>query len=169
MWDLPRPGLEPVSPALAGRLSTTAPPGKPLVGYFCPAKRRVSHPALSYFWRSKRPAFVAQFREQMVPSSKNFFEPNSACLMPVSSSVTHVAPSQEDHILSCLPRELPPFVRQVPFLWAAPLWWSFSEGAVTRKTWNIVPVPLSNKLQFLPFSLWLKALPNFNLSSPLCK
>ena len=32
MWDLPRPGLEPVSPALAGRFSTTAPPGKPL---FC--------------------------------------------------------------------------------------------------------------------------------------
>ena len=29
MWDLPRTGLEPVSPALAGRLSTTAPPGKP--------------------------------------------------------------------------------------------------------------------------------------------
>ena len=29
MWDLPRQGLEPVSPALAGRLSTTAPPGKP--------------------------------------------------------------------------------------------------------------------------------------------
>ena len=31
MWDLPRPGLEPVSPASAGRLSTTAPPGKPQV------------------------------------------------------------------------------------------------------------------------------------------
>ena len=30
MWDLPRPGLKPVSPALAGRFSTTAPPGKPL-------------------------------------------------------------------------------------------------------------------------------------------
>ena len=29
MRDLPRPGPEPVSPALAGRLSTTAPPGKP--------------------------------------------------------------------------------------------------------------------------------------------
>ena len=28
-WDPPRPGPEPVSPALAGRLSTTAPPGKP--------------------------------------------------------------------------------------------------------------------------------------------
>ena len=29
MWDLPRPGLEPVFPASAGRLPTTAPPGKP--------------------------------------------------------------------------------------------------------------------------------------------
>ena len=29
MWDFPRPGLEPVSPALAGRFSTTEPPGKP--------------------------------------------------------------------------------------------------------------------------------------------
>ena len=30
MWDPPRPGLEPVSATSAGRLSTTAPPGKPL-------------------------------------------------------------------------------------------------------------------------------------------
>ena len=28
-WDPPRPGLEPMSPALAGRFSTPAPPGKP--------------------------------------------------------------------------------------------------------------------------------------------
>ena len=34
MWDLPRPGLEPVSPALAGRFSTTAPLGKPKHGIF---------------------------------------------------------------------------------------------------------------------------------------
>ena len=34
MWDLPRPGLEPVSPALAGRFPTTAPPGKPLNTFF---------------------------------------------------------------------------------------------------------------------------------------
>ena len=33
MWDLPRPGLKPVSPALAGRFSTTAPPGKPQTSY----------------------------------------------------------------------------------------------------------------------------------------
>ena len=30
MWDLPGAGLEPVSPALAGRFLTTAPPGKSL-------------------------------------------------------------------------------------------------------------------------------------------
>ena len=29
MWDLPGPGLEPMSPALAGGFLTTAPPGKP--------------------------------------------------------------------------------------------------------------------------------------------
>ena len=34
MWDPPRPGLEPVSPALAGGFSTTAPPGKPSFTFF---------------------------------------------------------------------------------------------------------------------------------------
>ena len=33
-WDPPRPGPEPMSPALAGRLPTTAPPGKPKVILF---------------------------------------------------------------------------------------------------------------------------------------
>ena len=34
MWDPPRPGLEPVCPALAGGFSTTAPPGKPWKALF---------------------------------------------------------------------------------------------------------------------------------------
>ena len=34
MWDLPRPGLEPMSPALASRFSTTAPPGKPTSWFY---------------------------------------------------------------------------------------------------------------------------------------
>ncbi|KAM9051080.1 sorting nexin-31 isoform 2-T2 [Megaptera novaeangliae] len=38
MWDLPRPGLEPVSPAPAGRLPTTAPPGKPCCFFLIPFK-----------------------------------------------------------------------------------------------------------------------------------
>ena len=37
MWDPPGPGLEPVSPASAGRLSTTAPPGKPKMELFKPS------------------------------------------------------------------------------------------------------------------------------------
>ena len=43
MWDLPRPGLEPTSPALAGKLSTTAPPGKPYTSdfkYLCSGSQR---------------------------------------------------------------------------------------------------------------------------------
>ena len=34
MWDLPGPGLKPVSPAMAGGFSTTAPPGKSHLAYF---------------------------------------------------------------------------------------------------------------------------------------
>ena len=34
MWDLPGPGLKPVSPALAGEFSTTVPPGKPCHLFF---------------------------------------------------------------------------------------------------------------------------------------
>ena len=46
MWDLPRPGLEPASPASAGRLSTTAPPGKTYFRIFqkqLPSRGRVSY------------------------------------------------------------------------------------------------------------------------------
>ena len=34
MWDLPGPGFEPVSPALAGGFLTTVPPGKPIISFF---------------------------------------------------------------------------------------------------------------------------------------
>ena len=34
MWNLPRPGIEPVSPALAGRFLTTEPPGKSYKFFF---------------------------------------------------------------------------------------------------------------------------------------
>ena len=29
MWDPPRPGIEPISPALSGRFLTSGPPGSP--------------------------------------------------------------------------------------------------------------------------------------------
>ena len=33
LWNLPRPGIEPVSPALAGRFPSTVPPGKFFLSY----------------------------------------------------------------------------------------------------------------------------------------
>ena len=42
MWDPPRPGLKPMSPALAGRFSTTAPPGKPSHPFYTHQCRHVN-------------------------------------------------------------------------------------------------------------------------------
>ena len=36
LWGLPRPRIEPVSPALVGGFLTTGPPGKPSLSYFNP-------------------------------------------------------------------------------------------------------------------------------------
>ena len=41
MWDVPGPGLEPMSTALAGRFSTTAPPGKSPQAYFLEAVMKI--------------------------------------------------------------------------------------------------------------------------------
>ena len=49
MWDLPRPGLKPASPALAGRFSTTAPPGKPLLN--------ILKPTVGTYWLRKKDSF----------------------------------------------------------------------------------------------------------------
>ena len=35
LGDFSDPGIEPVSPALAGGFFTTEPPGKPILGYVC--------------------------------------------------------------------------------------------------------------------------------------
>ena len=45
MWDLPRPGLKPMSPALAGEFLTTVPPGKAptLFLYFLPIQVTTEH------------------------------------------------------------------------------------------------------------------------------
>ena len=49
MWDLPRPGLKPVSPALAGGLSTTAPPGKPRIYFFMTIFLQISFPYHDFY------------------------------------------------------------------------------------------------------------------------
>ena len=50
LWDLPRPGLEPVSPALAGRFSTTAPRGKPMF-HFLLGQRMIGNVRMIEAWR----------------------------------------------------------------------------------------------------------------------
>ena len=42
MWDLPRPGLKPMSPALAGGFLTTAPPGKSQIDILTILSRLIS-------------------------------------------------------------------------------------------------------------------------------
>ena len=73
MWDLPRPGLEPVSPALAGRFSTTAPPGKPLCHYLL-----TSHSTFS--WLSKTPINIDWFYLYDFASKDIHILPGNACL-----------------------------------------------------------------------------------------
>ena len=82
MWDLPRPGLEPVSPALAGGFSTTAPPGKPLSGFFPPII------SLAMPKGSARVALTLRPRQSLgtaPPSSLKARELYTACLKTVSS------------------------------------------------------------------------------------
>ena len=43
MWDLPGPGFEPVSPALAGGLLTTVPLGKPCIIFFLDSTQKLSY------------------------------------------------------------------------------------------------------------------------------
>ena len=44
MWDLPRSGKELMSPVLAGRFLSTAPPGKPLFGFEAVTANASHHP-----------------------------------------------------------------------------------------------------------------------------
>ena len=44
MWDLPTPGIEPVSPALAGGFFTSEPPGKPAYVLYTTWNSNISHP-----------------------------------------------------------------------------------------------------------------------------
>ena len=67
MWDLPGPGLEPVSPALAGRFLTTAPPGKP--------------PVLQLLWRQRRVDGKVKIIQQQDSTSIKYSSRRAAFLM----------------------------------------------------------------------------------------
>ena len=69
MWDLPRPGLEPMSPALVGRFSTTVPPGKPAFYFLV---------FINFFWPYHMACrvLVPQPRIEPGPSAKKVWSPN---------------------------------------------------------------------------------------------
>ena len=48
-WDLPRPGMEPVYPALAGRFLATRPPGKPWFSYLFNFFRKLLGCKISFY------------------------------------------------------------------------------------------------------------------------
>ena len=53
MWDLPGSGIEPMSPALQGKLFTTEPPGKPQ--------------SLFFFFNAPLDQFFPLHKQQFVP------------------------------------------------------------------------------------------------------
>ena len=68
MWDPPGPGLEPMSPALASRFSTTAPPGKPpycsflsLNSYFHSTSPSGIYPSVIHFKLYEMKSFTFSF------------------------------------------------------------------------------------------------------------
>ena len=96
MWDLPRPGLEPVSPALAGRFLTTEPPGKP--GQQDSYMREVSLVGTAVSWRGPAlPATAANAHLQWLQGGLDslgflFFFPkksDSTRSLDISSNFSH--------------------------------------------------------------------------------
>ena len=73
MWDLPRPGLEPVSPALAGRFLTTAPPGKPHSFILCFLSGTVylDHAGATLFPQSQLTSFTKDLMENVYGKEKH--------------------------------------------------------------------------------------------------
>ena len=97
MWDLPGPGLEPVSPALAGGFLTTAPPGKPNATIFISQESLLSttpSPNLTY---SVQFVFVFPLHI-MLPSILAYV---LLCLLSVSPSLKCQLYEDRDLCLFC--------------------------------------------------------------------
>ena len=144
MWDLPRPGLEPVSPALAGRLSTTAPPGKPMAGFY--TSRKNDYFCLPYFLLGTYSCSITVSKAQ---SLKLVLSPSGTCRLLIIYTLTR------EGFKSCTRRKsgwqkcnwvlrarAPPRMQWEPSTHQAP--WMLSsdtqtlipEGDVNNKSWS---------------------------------
>ena len=85
MWDLPGPGLQPVSPALAGGFLTTAPPGKSCSSFLKVESQREA--ALS---KGVCTLQFSRYQHSTFPEgSYNFFLVSEDILFSVQNDVQH--------------------------------------------------------------------------------
>ena len=70
MWDLPGPGLKPVSPALAGGFLTTAPPGKPTFYYLKENSKAIWYRSTA-FSKSDKDALYRNCNRKLLTLSRN--------------------------------------------------------------------------------------------------
>ena len=65
-WDLPRPGVEPVSPAVAGEFLTSGPPGKvPVI--FLHQCEWANASSCGLGWRTEKQAFFCLYKKSITP------------------------------------------------------------------------------------------------------
>ena len=81
MWNLPGPGLEPMSPALAGGFLTTAPPGKSPVMFYRSILLTFQHVIWSVVVFSITEALIQQFQSDET-MSQVYTQPLGSFIFP---------------------------------------------------------------------------------------
>ena len=90
MWDLPRPGIEPMSPALAGGFQSTVPPGKLSASFLKVTFSSVQFSSLSHVWLFVTPWTAACQASLTITNSQSLLKLMSSsqwCHPTISSPV----------------------------------------------------------------------------------
>ena len=85
MWDLPRPGLEPMSPALSGRFSTTAPPGKPSI--YLVLRRHLADLKMGFSFSSELANYSLWAKSGSLPIQFYWTQPSSFVYLFMAASM----------------------------------------------------------------------------------
>ena len=112
MWDLPGPGLEPVSPALAGGFLTTVPPGKPWTFIYCllsifsyPLVQRLFQPPPDEIFKTWTLCFLKRFLWLPLTYTTNGTLVRAMSMAPVKGPLSLAASPLLHHVLcACLPQ-----------------------------------------------------------------
>ena len=116
MWDLPRPGIEPMSPALAGGFQSTVPPGKLSASFLKVTFSSVQFSSLSHVWLFVTPWTAACQASLTITNSQSLLKlmsssqwchPAISSLRPLSWWCHPTISSSVVPFSSC-PQSLPP-------------------------------------------------------------